>query len=117
VQVSYKDPNHEEPAQRDVDLTVGDQLAFGDHLCAWNHELITLKWVDHVKRVVFRYMWVRGAKRVDHAKIITWKSCDFTSVIDLEQRLTKYPTLHGFDKFIHSIERFTTSVPLIEKAQ
>jgi hypothetical protein len=29
--------------------------------------------------------------------------------------VTEYPTLHSFDKFIHSIERFATSVPLIEK--
>jgi hypothetical protein len=96
---------------RDVDLAVGDQL------CVWNQGLVTLKRVDHVKPVVFRCMWVRGAKRFDHVKRITWKSRDFTSVIDLERRLTKYPTLHGFDKFIHSIERFVTSIPLIEKAR
>jgi len=66
-------------------------------------------------RVVFRCMWVRGAKQVDHIKKITWKSRDFTSVIDLEQRLTEYPTLNGFDKFIYSIERFATLVPLSEK--
>jgi hypothetical protein len=41
VQVSYKDLNHEELAQRDVDLAVGDQLAVWDQLCAWNHGLIT----------------------------------------------------------------------------
>jgi hypothetical protein len=29
--------------------------------------------------------------------------------------VTEYPTLNGFDKFIHSIERFATLVPLSEK--
>jgi hypothetical protein len=48
---------------------------------------------------------------------ITWKSRDSTSVMDLERRLTEYPPLNGFDKCIHSIERFATSVPLIEKAR
>jgi hypothetical protein len=47
---------------------------------------------------------------------IMWKSRDSTSVIDSERRLTEYLTLNGFDKCIHSIERFATSVPLIEKA-
>jgi len=46
---------------------------------------------------------------------IMWKSRDSTSVIDLERRLTEYLTLNGFDKCIHSIERFATSIPLIEK--
>jgi hypothetical protein len=27
---------------RAVDLDVGDQLAVGDQLCAWNHVLLTL---------------------------------------------------------------------------
>jgi hypothetical protein len=71
--------------------------------------------VAHVKRVVFRCMWVRGAKRVVLVKRIMWKSRDFTSVIDLERRVTEYPTLNGFDKFIHSIERFATLVSLSEK--
>jgi hypothetical protein len=31
--------------------------------------------------------------------------------------VTEYPTLNGFDKYIHSIERFAISVPLIEKAR
>jgi len=31
--------------------------------------------------------------------------------------VTKYPTLNSFDKFIHSIERFATLVPLSEKAR
>jgi hypothetical protein len=30
--------------------------------------------------------------------------------------VTEYPTLNGFDNFIHSIERFATLVPLSEKA-
>jgi len=71
--------------------------------------------VAHVKWVVFRCMCVRGAKQVVLVKRITWKSRDFTSIIDLERRVTEYPTLNGFDKFIHSIERFATLVPLSEK--
>jgi hypothetical protein len=42
---------------------------------------------------------------------------DGYSVIDLERKLMEYSTLNGFDKCIHSIERFATSVPLIEKAR
>jgi hypothetical protein len=79
----------------------------------------TLCWGSVVcveSRVVFRCMWVRGAKQVDHIKRITWKSRDFTFVIELERRPMEYPTLNGFDKFIHSIERFATLVPLSKKA-
>jgi hypothetical protein len=56
-----------------------------------------------------------GHKRMIFLKI-TWKSRDSTSVIDLERRLTEYPTLNGFNKYIYSIERFAISVPLSEKA-
>jgi hypothetical protein len=47
---------------------------------------------------------------------ITWKSRDSPSVINLDRRVTEYPTLNDFDKFIHSIERFATLVPISEKA-
>jgi hypothetical protein len=38
-------------------------------------------------------------------------------IIDLQRRLTEYPTLSDFDKCIHSFKRFATLVPLIEKAR
>jgi hypothetical protein len=31
--------------------------------------------------------------------------------------VTEYPTLNGFDKCIHSIEGFATSIPLIKKVR